>query len=316
MSDQLVTSDPFFPGGVTLPQGSTADDLLPLYLLKFDRENTRRSYASDLRHFFGSEAILLSQARRVSFVDVNQYLTTLEAGGSKAATLQRKTATIRGFFGWLVALGLLAHNPADAQLVRRTRRSKPQDRVVVALTRDQAQALVRSVDPERTSASRDRALLLTLLYGVLRRSEAAAMDFEHLRQVGPYWVLELPQAKGGADQFVKLPEHVVREIETMREHYGYGPGPVWRSLSRNSHGRRLSPAGIYEVVRTHARRAGFYEQVGAHTLRHTGCTLAVEAGASIQQVQAHARHKQLQTTMIYVHQRDRLRDSAADYIDI
>jgi site-specific recombinase XerD len=305
------------PHGSVIPleeAGST--DLLPLYLLRFDRDNTRRSYTADLRHFFGSETVLIDQTREVTFVDVNRYLAVLEAEGIKPATLQRRIAALRGFFGWLIALGLLTHNPADRQLVRRVRRMKPQDRVVTALTRDQARALLEAVDPGRPTAFRDRALLLTLLHSVLRRSEAAAMDFDHLRQVGPYWVLELPNTKGGAGQFVKLPEHVVAEIEAMRVHYGFGPGPVWRSFGRNSLGRRLSPAGVYEIVRAHAQRAGIYEHVGAHTLRHTGCTLAVEAGASLQQVQAHARHKQLQTTMIYVHQRDRLKDSAADYIEI
>jgi len=34
------------------------------------------------------------------------------------------------------------------------------------------------------------------------------------------------------------------------------------------------------------------------------------------QVQLHARHKQIETTMTYVHQRDRLCDSAADYINL
>jgi integrase len=193
---------------------------------------------------------------------------------------------------------------------------RPQDRVVTALTREQAQALIAAVDPQRRSAYRDRALLLTLLFGVLRRSEAAAMDFSHLRSVGQFWILELPQAKGGSEQYVKLPDHVITEIKAMQTHYGYGSGPVWRSMSRNSYGKRLSAASIYEIVRTHALKAGICEQVGAHTLRHTGCTLAVEAGASLQQVQSHARHKQLQTTMIYVHQRDRLSDSAADYIDL
>jgi integrase len=64
-----------------------------------------------------------------------------------------------------------------------------------------------------------------------------------------------------------------------------------------------------------ADQAGLPE-IGAHTLRHTGCTLAIESGASIQQVQTHARHKNIETTMVYVHQRDRLGNSAADFINI
>ena len=142
------------------------------------------------------------------------------------------------------------------------------------------------------------------------------MDFEHLRKVDRYWVLDLPFTKGGTDQYIKVPEHVAEAILAHKKHYAYTSGPVWRSLSRNSYGKRLSTTSIYTIVRKTAERAGITARVGAHTLRHTGCTLATESGASLQQVQAHARHKNLETTMIYVHQRDKLSDSAADYIDV
>ena len=40
----------------------------------------------------------------------------------------------------------------------------------------------------------------------------------------------------------------------------------------------------------------------------------IDSARILQQVQSHARHKQVATTMVYIHQRDRLKDSAADYI--
>lgn len=140
------------------------------------------------------------------------------------------------------------------------------------------------------------------------------MDVEHIRPLGHYWVLDLPHTKSGTDQYVKIPAHVVEQIDEMKLAYGIVDGPLWRSVSNNSRGNRLSERSIYGIVDKAARRAGLPAEIGAHSLRHTGCTLAIEAGASIQQVQVHARHKNIETTMMYVHQRDRLRDSAADYI--
>ncbi len=143
------------------------------------------------------------------------------------------------------------------------------------------------------------------------------MDVRHIRSAGPYWVLDLPRTKGGTGEYVKIPAHLVESLNTMQEHYGIEKGPFWRSLSKNSsRGNRMSPAAIYEVVRRTARRAGLDTTIGAHTLRHTGCTLAIESGASLQQVQTHARHKRIETTMTYIHQRDKLKDSAADYIKL
>ncbi len=99
-----------------------------------------------------------------------------------------------------------------------------------------------------------------------------------------------------------------------RYRWDFTRGPLFRSLSRRAFGHRLTPNGIYRIVRGLAHRAELQKAIGAHTLRHTGCTLAIEGGATLQQVQSHARHKDLSTTMRYVHQRDRLRDSAADHI--
>lgn len=305
----LTTSD-------ITPHSGPTTDLIPTFLLRYDRENTRRSYTNDLQSFFGSDTVTLEMARAVSFTQVNHYLQSLQAQGYAPSTLRRRLASLRGFFAWLVALGALDTNPADRHLVRRIQRSGGSDRAITVLTRDQATRLVAAVDLDKESGVRDRALILTLLHCVLRRSEAAAMDYSHIRPVGAHWVLDLPSTKGGADQFVKLPDIARQAILDVGSYYGYNNGPVWRSLSPNSRGRRLSTSSIYSIVNRTAKAAGIQPTVGAHTLRHTGCTLAIEAGATVQQVQTHARHKNLETTMIYVHQRDKLADSAADYIDL
>lgn len=296
--------------------GSDGDDLLPIFLLRYDRPNTRRSYANDLQDFFGTPEVTLFQASGVTFIDVNAYVESLQSNGYAASTQRRRLASIRGFFSWLVSLGALDSNPADPHLVRRIRRSGGSDRAITVLTRAQARALIESVNLDHPTGLRDRTLIQTLLHCVLRRSEAVAMDFEHIRQVGQHVVLDIPSSKGGADQYVKVPDFLARSISDMATHYGYSAGPIWRSFSPNSLGNRLSGTSVYRIVHEAGKRSGIQSTVGAHTLRHTGCTLAIESGATVQQVQSHARHKNLETTMMYVHQRDRLADSAADYIDL
>ena len=292
-------------------------DLVPLYLLRFDRENTRRAYRRDVETFFGAPVVTLEMAALVTFADVNQALAAQEADGKSPATRRRFLASLRGFFGWLTALGFLDLNPADRHLVRKVPRTSGSDDVLTVLTRDQSRALLAAVDLDRETGPRDHALVTVLLNCVLRRSEASAMNVEHLIRSGPHTVLKLPRAKGGANQTVKVPEKAARTLSEFVALNGYASGPIWRSFSTNaSRGRRLSGSSIYKIVRTLGQRAGIEDRVGAHTLRHTGCTLAIEGGASLQQVQSHARHKSVETTMRYVHQRDRLSNNAADFIDL
>ncbi len=291
-------------------------DLVPLYLLRFDRENTRRAYGRDIETFFGSPVVTLEMTSVVTFGDVNEALQSLDRDGKSPATQRRFVASLRGFFAWLTALGFIDLNPADRHLVRKVPRGSSDDLITV-LTRDQAHDLLAAVDLDRETGPRDYALVSVLLNCVLRRSEASGMNVEDVRQSGAHTVLKLDRAKGGAGQTVKIPTKVAQVLQSYISSQGYTSGPVWRSFSTNaSRGRRLSGSSIYKIVRKLGAHAGISERVGAHTLRHTGCTLAIEGGASLQQVQSHARHKSVETTMRYVHQRDRLSNSAADFIDL
>lgn len=302
-------------------------NLMPIFLRRFDRESTRRSYRTDLRQFFKTDHIDLNLARTATFMHVNRHIRQMQDDGRKPSTIRRRIAAIRGFFDWLLALEAVERNPADKNLIRRVRTPSRKDQTITYLTKQQAESLLnatewvwRTRDGERVKKEnpahlRDRALIMVLIHCVLRRSEAAAMDVEHIRPLGHYWVLDLPQAKGGTDQYVKMPAHVVETIDRMRERYEIESGPLWRSLSNRNRGDRLTPDAIYKMVKRTAERADLPD-IGAHALRHTGCTLAIDSGASIEQVQTHARHKDIDTTMTYIHQRDKLRDSAADHINI
>jgi site-specific recombinase XerD len=302
-------------GAGALPESVSPDQLIDVYLQRFDRPETKRSYRSDLVDFFGTDQVDIVTVTAVNFVHINQYIASLEALGRKSTTIRRRIAALRGFFDWLHALGVIEKNPAQKQLVRRVKMAGAADRPIFYLTAKQASDIIAATEAAGEAAVRNRALIITMLHCVLRRSEAAAMDVEHVRPIGHYWVLDLPTTKGGSDQYVKVPSHVVEEIDRHRQHYHIDSGPLWRSLAYRNKDGRLSTRSIYNIVSRTAMAAGLTE-VGAHTLRHTGCTLAIEAGASLQQVQTHARHKNIETTMVYIHQRDRLRDSAADFIHV
>lgn len=324
VSPDEIVMDASTPSAVTLPsvharlgRAFTAQsDLVPLYLLRYDRENTRRAYARDIESFFGSATVTLEMAASVTFTDVNEALQMMDFENKSPATQRRFLASLRGFFGWLAALGFIDLNPADRHLVRRIPKSADVDRLVTVLTRDQASRMLDAIDLSKPSGERDYTLVLTLLNCVLRRSEASALNVEDFGSVDGHAILTLRRAKGGANQIVKVPDRVAMRLDAYIRDNGYSSGPVWRSVSNRNRGDRISGSAIYKIVSGLSKAAGISNKVGAHTLRHTGCTLAIEGGASLQQVQTHARHKNIETTMRYVHQRDRLANSAADFIDL
>lgn len=63
------------------------------------------------------------------------------------------------------------------------------------------------------------------------------------------------------------------------------------------------------------KKSKFDDRITPHSLRHTAVTLALQAGANILQVQAMARHKDIATTMVYVHNLTRIEDAAEKKIN-
>ncbi len=304
---------------VPLPATATfADDVLPLFLSRCRSENTRRAYRNDLEEFFAlffeDGRLSTENVRRVTFAHVNLYIEHLKRTGCAENTLRRKISSISSFFRWAEAVELVARSPVVRLLVQLPRASK--ERHIVTLSREEARRLLEAARAHPRTGIRDEALVRVLLYCWLRRSEAAAMNFEHIRKIGAHYVLRLPQTKKGTEEIVKIPPHCMTALQRLATFYGEARGPVWRSFSNNSRGRRLSAQSIYNIVARLAREIGLDRRIGAHTLRHTGITLAVQGGAPLHKVRSQARHADIQTTMVYVHQQDFLDDNAADYVHL
>ena len=58
------------------------------------------------------------------------------------------------------------------------------------------------------------------------------------------------------------------------------------------------------------------DRLTAHSLRHTAITLALKGGATIQEAQALGRHANINTTLIYAHNIDRLTQAPERKIDV
>jgi hypothetical protein len=71
--------------------------------------------------------------------------------------------------------------------------------------------------------------------------------------------------------------------------------------------RAITPDGIYKLVRAYSAALGF--EIGAHALRATAATNALDHAADIAKVQEWLGHANIATTRIYDHRRTRPEDS-------
>ena len=156
-----------------------------------------------------------------------------------------------------------------------------------------------------------------LLHNALRVDEACAADVADLREGSGHRVLRVVR-KGGRKAKIPLTPATVAALDAYlaarAERAGMGE---WRQLSgpllATAAGGRLRQGHLWELVRRLARTAGVgaWEQLSPHSLRHSAITFALDAGASLRDVQDYAGHKDPRTTRRYDHSRDSLDRNAA-----
>ncbi|MEI6318771.1 MAG: site-specific integrase, partial [Pseudomonadota bacterium] len=160
---------------------------------------------------------------------------------------------------------------------------------------------------------RDRALLATLLYHALRRDELCRLtvkDARTERRGVPHLKVS---GKGGKTRYVPLHPAAAGLIDdylTEARHGNEASGPLFRPLHRSraeGAANALTSDGLYKIVRGYSSALGF--RIGAHALRATAATNALDHQADIAKVQEWLGHANITTTRIYDHRKTRPEDS-------
>jgi integrase len=162
---------------------------------------------------------------------------------------------------------------------------------------------------------RDRAILLVGFAGALRRSELAAIRFEHLEKTDRGIRLTLPQTKGEQTDAVTValpygdselcPVHA---LELWQRAAGLTEGPVFRriwlpplpkpsatveppALPRIGT-RAISPQTVAQIVQARAMAAGFGRRdLGGHSLKRGALTTGMDRGVHPAKLKRLGRHK-------------------------
>jgi len=186
------------------------------------------------------------------------------------------------------------------------------------LTNSQAETVLNSIDRETAEGRRDFALMYLLTTTGLRTIEVTRANVGDIGAEGNATVLYV-QGKGRADksEYVKLPPQVESAIRNhLKDRHIVGDGaPLFASLSDNNNNGRMNPQSLSHIVKARLRAAGFDNaKLTAHSLRHTAVTLSLLAGATIQEAQAMARHRSINTTLIYAHNIDKANNPASQLV--
>ena len=272
---------------------------------------TRRAYENALQDFMRFTGIVKpDEFRTVTRSHVIAWRDDLGKRELSGMTIRHRLAALSSLFEYLCEKNAVTHNPVKG--VKRPSVESYEGKTP-ALGDHQARALLDAPDATTLKGKRDRAILATLLYHALRRDELCKLkikDFKHERRGVAHLKIS---GKGGKTRYVPLHPAASGLITDYLEAAGHSADdatalfrPLHNSKIEGSN-KAITPDAIYKLVRGYSAALGF--EIGAHALRATAATNALDHQADIAKVQEWLGHANIATTRIYDHRKTRPEDS-------
>ena len=268
--------------------------------------HTRRAYENAVKDFMRFAGIFRPEefrtVTRAHLIAWRDELRQRELGG---ATIRHRLAALASLFEYLCEKNAVTHNPVKG--VERPKTESGEGKTP-AIGDHQARDLLAAPDADTIKSKRDRAILSTLLFHALRREELCKLkvkDFRHARKGVPHLKVS---GKGGKTRYLPLHPGTHGLINDYLDVAGHGldeAGALFRPVRNNRTGRMedaITADGVYRLVRRYSGPLGFL--IGAHALRATAATNALDHQADIAKVQEWLGHANISTTRIYDHRRN------------
>lgn len=265
--------------------------------------HTLKAYRRDLEsflHYLNLEEAEFNPAR-ITHEDIREWLVSrAEHSSTKSSSINRSLSSLRSFFGWARAKGIIERDPTtnvkSLKGARRLPNFVSEERMSGVVEQCAATSEVAPTFIEQRNA-----LIVMMFYATgVRLSELQGIrlsDFSEDR--GQLKV----RGKGDKERIVPIVTELRRELLLYEEKIK--SDKIWKSgidsLFLSQRGEALSANMIYRIVRSRLGEAKIHGRKSPHVLRHTFATHLLNAGADMREIQELLGHSSLQATQIYTH---------------
>jgi len=303
-------------GETTTVSSMNLPDVIALYLENLDlNEVTVISYRSIL-----SEYMLYLQQNAIIHpkrTDVIHYRDDLRRRELKASTIQKQMIVIKSFYKWARINSRHLSLPEDysfdiAEGIRGAKIEPTYKKEPLSLVQTRRLIEIARKYRQTIHGARNYAMVLLMIITGLRSVEVSRALRDDMSQLDGTDILYV-QGKGRDDKelFVKLPTEVMQAIRRYLELRHDEDDHLFVSHSHNDKDQLLTTKTIQESIRELMRQADVYgPKLTVHSLRHTCAYLNLKAGGSIEATQQLLRHRNIESTLIYAHNINRIHDES------
>ena len=262
---------------------------------KHASENTISSYLRDVRQF---ESYLTAVAEQplenCRQAHVESYLVYMQGKGKSAASVARGVASLKSFYQYLIAIGVLDVNPAKGVTSVRAERKYPE-----ILTGKEVETFLEQPQCVDAKGYRDHAMLELLYATGIRVSELVALNLEDVN----FSAEVLRCTSRGRERFIPLYAGAVKALQDyvrdIRRQIILSSDE--KALFVNMNGERMSRQGFWKIIKYYQEKAQINKDITPHTLRHSFAAHLLENGADLRSIQEMLGHADISSTQIYSH---------------
>lgn len=255
--------------------------------LKGYAERTIQSYVNSVKKL---EYFLGRNLREITEDDLRRFwLFCKEDRNWSASTFRISYSAIKHFFGNIIE--------RDWDLLDNVKFCQNKTLPTV-LSVDEVRRILENL-PE----GQNRTFFETLYSLGLRISEAASLKVSDI--LSDRMQVHVHCGKGAKDRVVPLPE---KTLYSLRRHWSSHRNPVWLFPARgygSQNGptaeKHVSAGTVRSALRRTVVRMGFKKRITPHTFRHSYATHLLEAGVPLRYVKMYLGHRNINSTMIYLH---------------
>ena len=199
----------------------------------------------------------------VNKTTVITYMVYLQKKGKSAATVARSLASIRGFFQYLLNIGIIKEDPTY-----NLRPPKEERKIPDILSKEEVDLLLSQPAGDSFIGARDKAMLKLLYTTGIKVSELVALNVDNLDMQLGCLLLNYQDA---SDRLIPIDADTLICIKNYMDNYRKKlvKDNEEKALFLNYNGNRLTRQGFWKIIRQYSKKANINKKITPMTLRHS-----------------------------------------------
>ena len=226
----------------------------------------------------------------LTYSDINNYIPHLFKQNLKASTINRKIASIRAFYVYLVKTKIIKDFKVLDIVFTKEAHYLP-----VMMSEGEINRLITTPKATSSTGRRDRAMIELMYATGVRLSELVNLQLKNID-----WNRSSVKilGKGNKERLIPFNDS---SAQSLRLYINQKKEPNGKDVFLSSRGTKISSGAFWSRIKKYIKDAGLKSTISPHTIRHAFATHLLNNGADLVTIQLLLGHADISTTAIYTH---------------